>query len=80
MYDMGSIAINRRRGYYAVFAQGQEQIVGRKKQFESRITLPLSEEMMERIAAVLDGGEVRLDFIREAIDRELKRRERKARK
>lgn len=50
--------------------------VGRKKQFQTRITLPLSDEMAERIAATLRPDEVRLDFIREAIDRELKRRER----
>ena len=50
--------------------------VGRKKLFGTRITLPLSEGMLERIAAVLKPGEVRLDFIREAIERELKRRER----
>lgn len=50
--------------------------VGRKKQFQTRITLPLSDEMAERIAATLRPNEVRLDFIRDAIERELKRRER----
>jgi hypothetical protein len=29
-----------------------------------------------RIAAVLEGGEDRTDFVREAVERELKRRER----
>lgn len=48
--------------------------VGRKKQFEQRITLPLSAEMLAQVDAALQGDEVRLDFIRSAIDRELERR------
>lgn len=50
--------------------------MGRKKEFPVRITLPLSEEM----AASIDearGDEDRVDWIRDAIDRKLKRRERK---
>lgn len=50
--------------------------VGRKKEFEKRITLPLSAETLARIDAVLSGEEPRLDMIREAIDREIKRRQR----
>lgn len=50
--------------------------VGRKKQFPVRIVLPLPEGTVERIDAILTGGEARLDVIREAIERELKRRER----
>lgn len=50
--------------------------VGRKKEFESRITLPLSAEMLAGVDAVLAEGEPRLDMIREAIEREIKRRER----
>lgn len=49
--------------------------MGRTKKFDSRITLPLTSKIVGRIAAVLEPGEVRLDFIRKAIDRELKRRE-----
>jgi metal-responsive CopG/Arc/MetJ family transcriptional regulator len=48
--------------------------VGRKKQFDERITLPLSAEMLARIDASLQGEEVRLDLIRSAIEREIKRR------
>lgn len=44
-----------------------------------RLTLPISTEMLERIDANLEGGEVRLDLIRGAIEKELKRRERRAR-
>ncbi|HSI42014.1 MAG TPA: hypothetical protein VLA00_15840 [Xanthobacteraceae bacterium] len=51
--------------------------VGRKKQWTERITLPLAEGTTSRIDALLTPGEVRLDLIREGIDRELKRRERK---
>jgi hypothetical protein len=50
--------------------------VGRKKEFENRITLPLSAEMLAGVDAVLSDGEPRLDMIREAIDREIKRRAR----
>lgn len=56
--------------------------VGRKKQYPVRITLPLAEGVTERVDALCDkeGGEVRLDFIRAAIEREIKRRERQAKK
>lgn len=50
--------------------------VGRKKEFPERITLPMAEGTTARIDAAVREGEVRLDVIREAIDRELKRRER----
>ncbi|PAQ00891.1 GIY-YIG nuclease family protein [Mesorhizobium mediterraneum] len=50
--------------------------VGRKKQFEERITLPLSASMLAAIDALLSDNEARLDMIREAIEREIKRRER----
>lgn len=50
--------------------------VGRKKEFEIRITLPLSDEMAAEIAHVLRPEEPRLDMIREAIEREIKRRKR----
>lgn len=52
--------------------------MGRKKLWPLRLTLPLSSETVERMDSSLEEGEKRLDLIREAIERELKRRERKA--
>jgi hypothetical protein len=52
--------------------------MGRKKLWDERILLPLHSETLERIDAALDDGEARLDLIRRAIEKELKRRERKA--
>jgi hypothetical protein len=51
--------------------------MGRKKLWAERILLPLASETLKAIDAALDDGEARLDLIREAIDRELKRRKRK---
>jgi hypothetical protein len=51
--------------------------MGRKKLWKRRLTLPLAAETVERIDSVLEEGEARLDLIRAAIERELKRRERK---
>lgn len=50
--------------------------VGRKKQWTERIQLPLAEGTLARIDALLRDDEVRLDMIREAIEREIKRRSR----
>lgn len=50
--------------------------VGRKKEFPDRITLPLAKGVLNRVDAVLSEGEPRLDMIREAIEREIKRRQR----
>jgi len=52
--------------------------MGRKKVWDERILLPLKAETLERIDGALDKGEARLDLIREAIERELKRRGRKS--
>lgn len=49
--------------------------VGRKKQFTERILQPFREGTMDRIAAVLEDGEDRTAFIRETVEKELKRRE-----
>lgn len=49
--------------------------MGRKKQWTERIQLPLADGTTERIDSALEEGEVRLDLIRAAIERELKRRE-----
>ena len=51
--------------------------MGRKKEWTEQLRLPLAEGTTARIDAVLADGEPRLDMIREAIDREIKRRERK---
>lgn len=50
--------------------------VGRRKEWTEQLRLPLAEGMTARIDAVLDEAEPRLDMIREAIEREIKRRER----
>lgn len=54
--------------------------VGRKKEWPEEIRLSLAGGTLERIASVLAPGEFRLDMIREAIEREIKRRERVAKK
>jgi hypothetical protein len=48
--------------------------VGRKKEWTEQLRLPLAEGTTARIDAVLADGEPRLDMIREAIEREIKRR------
>ncbi len=55
--------------------------VGRKKLFPVRITLPLTAEMVARLDASLDkaSGEDRVSVIRDAIELQLKRRDRKRR-
>jgi hypothetical protein len=50
--------------------------VGRKKEWPEEIRLSLAGGTLDRIADVLEPDEFRLDMIREAIDREIKRRER----
>jgi hypothetical protein len=50
--------------------------VGRKKEWTERLLLPLAEGTTARIDGVLASSEPRLDMIREAIEREIKRRER----
>ncbi|WP_271024891.1 hypothetical protein [Rhizobium sp. RCAM05973] len=48
--------------------------MGRKKQFEERIVLSLSTEMLAAIEAARLPDEDRLTLIRTAIEKELKRR------
>lgn len=50
--------------------------VGRNKEWEKRLTLPLTSEMVERLDAAKLPGEDRLTVIRKGIERELKARER----
>ena len=54
----------------------------RRKVFEKNINLPITDAQLARIEAVLhtDTGEVRVAFIRTAIERELERREAQKRK
>jgi hypothetical protein len=52
--------------------------MGRKKLWPERILLPLTTETLEKIDASLDDGEARVDLIRQAIERELKRRARRS--
>lgn len=51
--------------------------MGRKKQWAEDMQARFPEGTFARIAAVLVGKEDRTDFVREAVERELKRRERK---
>lgn len=53
----------------------EKEPMGRKKIWTERLTLPLKEETVARMDAALKDGEARLDLIREAVERELKRRE-----
>jgi hypothetical protein len=52
--------------------------MGRKKLWPERLTLPLTTEMVSEMDAELLEGETRLDLIRAAIERELKRRKRRS--
>jgi hypothetical protein len=47
----------------------------RRKLFEARINLPLTADLLARIDAALRSDEYRVDFVRDAIKRELDRRE-----
>lgn len=50
--------------------------MGRKKRWSEDMQARFPEGTFDRIEAVLDDGEDRTDFVREAVERELKRRER----
>jgi hypothetical protein len=52
----------------------RKRAMGRKKVWEERILLPLKTETLERIDSALRKDETRLDLVREAIEKELKRR------
>jgi hypothetical protein len=53
--------------------------VGRKKRWAEDMQARFPEGTFERIAAVLRDGEDRTDFVRAAVEREIKRREQKPR-
>lgn len=52
--------------------------MGRKKEWAEDMQARFPEGTFERIAAVLSEDEDRTAFVREAVERELKRRERRA--
>lgn len=52
--------------------------MGRKRRWEDDMQARFPEGTFERIEAVLADDEDRTDFVRAAVERELKRRERKA--
>jgi hypothetical protein len=54
--------------------------MGRKKRWPERVGAKFAAGTMDRIAAALADGEERTAFIREAVERELERRERAAAK
>lgn len=59
---------------YLSISYVRNNLMGRKKLWTDRLTVPLTKEQVTRMDAALRDGEVRLDLIREAIERELKRR------
>lgn len=59
-----------------MLAEATTHRVGRKKEFEESLRLPLAAGTTARIDAMLAEGEPRLDLIRDAIERELVRRAR----
>lgn len=52
-------------------------LAGRKLLWPDKIVAPLKEGTLKRIVAVLLPSESKTDFLREAVERELSRRERK---
>ncbi len=50
------------------------KFMGRNKEYPDRLTLPLAEGVVARLDEAREEGETRLDVIRVAIERELKRR------
>jgi hypothetical protein len=49
--------------------------MGRKKRWPERTAIKFAAGTFERIAAILDEGEDRMTFMREAVEREVARRE-----
>lgn len=60
--------------------QTEEVRVGRKLMYPEKINLAVPEGTRERLDALLEPGEDRLEMIRDAIEREARRRERLAKK
>lgn len=51
--------------------------MGRKKEYPERITLPLTTETVEQIDESREDGEDRVSWIRDAIERKLKRKQKR---
>jgi len=49
--------------------------MGRKKRWPERTAIKFAAGTFERIAVILDEGEDRMTFMREAVEREIERRE-----
>lgn len=76
MYDTASITYIRKEGALTLnHTYASASRVGRKKEFEQRITLPLSAEMLAKLDSFVTKDENRLEIIRAALEREIKRRE-----
>lgn len=56
----------------------RKSYMGRKKMWAEDMQARFSEGTFDRIDAVLSEGEERTAFVREAVERELKRRERRS--
>jgi hypothetical protein len=52
--------------------------MGRKKRWAEDMQARFEEGTFDRIQAALEEGEDRTDFVRQAVERELKRREKRA--
>lgn len=73
---MLSISCTRKRwDLTEIHVRDMPRRMGRKKKWAENVNLTLPEGAKARMDAALKDGEDRLDLIREAIDRELKRRE-----
>lgn len=70
--------MNRR--IYGLSSLEQKLSAKRVKEYPVRIVLPLDQRMADRIAVALQDDEPRVSLIRKSIERELKRRERQAKK
>lgn len=51
--------------------------MSRQRQWDENMTARFAKGTFKRVEAVLDEDEDRTDFVREAVERELKRRERR---
>jgi hypothetical protein len=56
----------------------EKKSMGRKKRWAEDMQARFPEGTFDRIQAVLEDGEDRTDFVRQAVERELKRRERRS--
>ncbi|CAH1665482.1 hypothetical protein CHELA20_52248 [Hyphomicrobiales bacterium] len=72
-----SISCTRKRCRLThIHAHDTPRRMGRKKLWAERVHVTLAEGVKDRIKAALEPGEDSLDLIRDAIERELRRRDR----